>query len=195
MKNTAVFAIFHDRAAVSRATDALRAAGFRSTDISVLFPDNQGTKDFAHEKSTKIPEGAVTGGATGAVLGGAFGWLAGLGSLAIPGLGPFVAAGPIMAMLAGAGLGSAVGGLAGALMGMGMPEYEAKRYEGMVKDGGILVSVHCDDNEWTKRAKDIFKTMGGEGIASSTEASSNVVKGTATDRPQPKPPQPPEAVL
>lgn len=172
-KNMAVFGIFRNRTAVERAVDALKAEGFSSSDISVLFPDSSGTKDFAHEKETKAPEGATAGSATGAVLGGTFGWLVGLGSLAIPGVGPFIAAGPIMAALAGAGVGGALGGITGALIGMGIPEYEAKRYEGVVKDGGILVSVHSDDPAHTKRAKEIFDAAGGEGIASAGEVSSS----------------------
>src|SRR5262245_18068406 len=129
-KNTAVFGIYRTRAGVERAVDELRSTGFRNTDISVLFPENVGTKDFAHEKHTKAPEGAATGAGTGAVVGGTLGWLAGIGALAIPGLGPFIAAGPIMAALAGVGVGGAIGGITGALVGMGIPEYEAKRYEG-----------------------------------------------------------------
>ena len=172
-KNIAAFAIFKNRSNVERAVEALKSAGFLNTDISVLFPDKAGTKDFAHEKATKAPEGATTGGATGAVLGGTLGWLVGIGSLAIPGVGPFIAAGPIMAALAGAGIGTAVGGLAGALVGMGIPEYEAKRYEGIVKDGGILLSVHCDSSDMTKRAKEILDSVGGEGIASTAESSSD----------------------
>jgi hypothetical protein len=173
-KNTAAFGIFATRTDVERAVDALRAEGFRNTDISVLYPLNQGTKDFAHEQASKAPEGATTGAVTGAVLGGALGWLAGIGSLAIPGLGPFIAAGPIMAALAGAGAGGAVGGVTGALVGMGIPEYEAKRYEGRVKDGGILLSVHCDNSEWTQRAKEILENMGATDVSSTGEASSDV---------------------
>jgi hypothetical protein len=135
----------------------LNAAGFKNTDISVLFPENEGSKDFAHEKDTKAPEGATAGAGTGALLGGGLGWLVGIGALAIPGLGPFIAAGLIMAALAGAGVGGAVGGLTGALIGMGIPEYVAKRYEGRVKDGGILLSVHSDDAQWTKKAKEILE--------------------------------------
>jgi len=150
-KNTAVFGIYPMYAAVEGAVDALRAAGFRNTDISVLFPENAGTKDFAHEKGTKAPEGATAGAGTGAVVGGALGWLAGIGALAIPGVGPFIAAGPLMAALAGAGVGGAVGGIAGTLIGMGIPEYEAKRYEGRVKSGGILLSVRSDSSDWTKK--------------------------------------------
>src|SRR5438132_12593391 len=142
-KNTAVFGIYRDRQHAEQAVDALRAAGFRNSDVSVLLPDNVGTKDFAHEKSTKLPEGAATGGASGAALGGALGWLAGIGALAIPGVGPFIAAGPIMASLAGAGAGAVTGGIVGSLIGLGLPEYEAKRYEGRIKEGGILLSVHC----------------------------------------------------
>ena len=134
-KNTAAFGIYPTRASVDNAVDTLRAENFRNTDISVLFPENEGSKDFAHEKNTKAPEGAVTGVSAGAVVGGGLGWLAAIGALAIPGLGPFIAAGPIMAALAGAGVGGAVGGLTGALIGMGIPEYEAKRYEGRVKNG------------------------------------------------------------
>jgi hypothetical protein len=171
-KNTAVFGIYPNRAAVDSAVDALKAAGFKNTDISVLFPENEGTKDFAHEKDTKAPEGATAGAGTGALLGGGLGWLVGIGALAIPGLGPFIAAGPIMAALAGAGVGGAVGGLTGALIGMGIPEYVAKRYEGRVKDGGILLSVHSDDSQWTKKAKEILERTGAQDVSSSGEASS-----------------------
>jgi hypothetical protein len=168
---TAVFGIYPAYASVEYGVDALRTAGFRNSDISVLFPENTGTKDFAHEKGTKAPEGTSAGAGTGVVLGGALGWLAGIGSLAIPGLGPFIAAGPIVASLAGAGVGGVVGGLAGALIGMGIPEYEAKRYEGRVKDGGILLSVHSDSSDWTKRAKQILEETGAQDISSTSEAS------------------------
>jgi Protein of unknown function (DUF3341) len=177
-RNTAVFGIYPTRTSVDSAVDALKAAEFRNQDISVLFPENTGTKDFAHEKNTKAPEGASTGAGTGAVLGGSLGWLAGIGALAIPGLGPFIAAGPIMAALAGAGVGGVVGGLTGALVGMGIPEYEAKRYEGRVKDGGILLSVHSDDSKWTKKAKEILERTGAQDISSTGEASSD--KGDQT---------------
>jgi hypothetical protein len=168
-KNTAVFGIYTDRSSVDRAVEALKSAGFSNSDVSALFPENKGTKDFAHEKNTKAPEGATTGAGTGALLGGGLGWLAGIGALAIPGLGPFIAAGPIMAALAGAGVGGAVGGLTGALIGMGIPEYEAKRYEGRVKDGGILLSVHSDSFEETKRAKEILERTGAQDISSTGE--------------------------
>jgi hypothetical protein len=179
-KNTAVFGIYPEYASVENGVDALKAAGFRNTDISVLFPENVGTKDFAHKKETKAPEGTATGATTGAVIGGGLGWLAGIGALAIPGLGPFIAAGPIMAALAGVGVGGAVGGIAGALIGMGIPEYEAKRYEGRVKDGGILLSVHSDNSEWTKRAKEILEHTGAQDVSSAGEASADFSK---TDKP------------
>jgi hypothetical protein len=172
-KNTAVFGIYPSYTAVEIGVDALRAAGFRNADISALFPENAGTREFAHEKNTKAPEGATTGAGTGVVLGGAMGWLLGIGAIAIPGLGPFIAAGPIMAALAGAGVGGAVGGIAGALVGMGIPEYEAKRYEGRVKDGGILLSVHSDNSEWTKLAKEILKRTGAQDISSTGEAGAD----------------------
>jgi len=182
-KNTAVFGIYPTYNAAERAVEALRADGFRSTDISVLFPENVGTKDFGHEKETKAPEGATTDGTTGAVIGGALGWLAGIGALAIPGLGPFIAAGPIMAALAGVGVGGAVGGVTGALVGLGIPEYEAKRYEGRVLKGGILMSVHSDNSDWTRRAKDVLKRTGAEDIASTGETKGDIEN---TDRPMPK---------
>src|SRR6201981_3692670 len=169
-KNTAVFGIYRNRAGVESAVDALKAAEFRNSDISVLFPENTGTKDFAHEKETKAPEGATAGAGTGAIVGGGLGWLAGVGALAIPGLGPFIAAGPIMAALAGVGVGGAIGGLTGALVGMGVPEYEAKRYEGRVKNGGVLLSVHSDDSQWIKRAKEILERTGAEDVSSTGEA-------------------------
>lgn len=179
-KNTAVFGIYTTRRSAENAVEALQAEGFRNTDISVLLPENEGTKDFAHEKQTKAPEGAAAGAGTGAVLGGTLGWLTGIGALAIPGLGPFIAAGPIMAALAGAGVGGALGGLTGALVGMGIPEYEAKRYEGRIKDGGILLSVHCDDSTWVKRAKNILERTGANDISSAGEASADYAK---SDRP------------
>ena len=168
-KNIAVYGIYPDRERVEIAVDALRDAGFRNTDISVLFPEGSGSREFAHEKETKAPEGATTGAGTGAVIGGALGWLTGIGMLAIPGLGPFIAAGPIMSLLAGAGAGGAIGGIAGALIGMGIPEYEAKRYEGRVKEGGILLSVHSDNSDWRDRAKDILERTGAEDIGSKGE--------------------------
>jgi hypothetical protein len=170
-KNTAVFGIYKTTQQADSAVQALTAAGFSSQDISVLFPDKQTTKEFAHEKNTKAPEGATTGAVAGGAIGGTLGLLAGIGALAIPGLGPFIAAGPIMGALAGAGAGGAVGTLVGALVGMGMPEYEAKRYEGRVKDGGILLSTHCETSEEIDRAKEILKRTGAEDISSAGEKS------------------------
>jgi len=179
-KNKVVYGIYNSRAAVENGVDALKAAQFRNTDISVLLPENASNKEFAHKKDTKAPEGTVTGATTGAVVGGALGWLAGIGALAIPGLGPFIAAGPIMGALGGVGAGGVVGGIIGALVGMGIPEYEAKRYEGMIRDGGILLSVHCDDSDWVKRAKEILERTGANDISSTGEASADYEK---TDRP------------
>lgn len=168
-RQKAVFGIYRNREEVEQAVDHIRAAGFRNTDISVLLPDNEGTKDFAHEKHTKAPEGTTTGAAAGGILGGTLGWLAGVGALAIPGIGPFIAAGPIVGALAGLGAGGVVGGLVGAIVGMGIPEYEAKRYEGRVRAGGILVSVHCDDDQWERRGREILKQTGAEDISTASE--------------------------
>ena len=179
-KNTAVFGIYRDRPTVQNAIDQMIKAGFRTEDISVLFPDNTGTKDFAHEKHTKAPEGTATGATAGGAIGGTLGLLAGIGALAIPGVGPFIAAGPIMSALAGLGVGSAVGGLIGALVGMGIPEYEAKRYEGRIKAGGILVSVHCDNSDWVKRATDLLRQSGADDVASAGEAGADFA---ASDKP------------
>jgi hypothetical protein len=171
MSKKSVFCIATSSAQANQIVDCLREEGFANNDISALFPDKDGTRDFAHAKGTKAPEGAATGAGSGAVLGGALGWLAGIGALAIPGVGPFVAAGPIAAALSGAAIGGTVGGIAGALIGMGIPEYEAKRYEGKVKEGGILISVHADDAEEITRAKDIFERNGAQDIATAGEAS------------------------
>ena len=170
-KNTAVFGIYPSLLAAERAVDALIAAGYRSDDVSVLAPDQNATRELAAEKNTKAPEGTTTGALTGGAVGGTLGLLAGIGALAIPGLGPFIAAGPIMGALAGIGAGAATGGFIGALVGMGIPEYEAKRYEGRVKNGGVLLSVHCDDSDWTKRAKEILERTGAEDVASAGEKS------------------------
>jgi hypothetical protein len=180
-KNTAVFGIYQSSAQAERAVDRIIAAGFSNNDISVLLPDTNSSKEFAHEKNTKAPEGTTTGVTTGGVIGGTLGLLAGIGALAIPGVGPLIAAGPIMASLAGLGVGGAVGGLIGALVGMGIPEYEAKRYEGRVKDGGVLLSVHCDTSDEVSRAKDLLKQTGAEDISSTGEkaASSHGVETEA----------------
>ncbi len=182
-KNTAAFGIYPSRSAAEAAVDQLTAAGFTNDDISVLMADKHSSEDFAHEKNTKAPEGATTGVTAGGAIGGTLGLLAGIGALAIPGVGPLIAAGPIMAALAGVGVGGAVGGLIGALVGMGIPEYEAKRYEGRVKDGGILLSVHCDSSEEISKAKDVLKQTGAEDIASSGEkaVSTHGVDTKATD--------------
>jgi hypothetical protein len=171
MSKTSVFCIAKSESQAVRIVDRLKDSNFSSNDISVLFPDKTGTKDFAHEQHTKAPEGAATGGVTGGVLGGALGWLVGIGALAVPGVGPFIAAGPIMAALGGAAVGGAVGGITGALVGLGIPEYEAKRYEGKVKDGNILISVHTDAHNEVKLAKEIFKSEGAEDISSTGESS------------------------
>lgn len=168
--STSVYALAKDDVQANAIVTALQREGFRGDDISVLFPDRTSTRDFAHEKSTKAPEGAAAGGATGAVLGGALGWMAGIGLLAIPGVGPFIAAGPILASLSGAAIGGVAGGITGSLIGLGIPEYEAKRYEGKIKEGRILVSVHADDGDWTSKAKKILKDAGAEDIGSSSEA-------------------------
>ena len=148
----------------------LHAAGFSTNDISVLFPDKNGTKDFAHEHNTKAPEGAVAGAGAGGAIGGTIGLLAGIGALAIPGLGPFIAAGPLLAALSGAAAGAAVGGVAGSLIGLGIPEIEAKRYEGKIKGGNILISVHTEVSEEVKRAEQIMKAANAADICSTTEA-------------------------
>lgn len=166
----AVFCLARTEAQAIRIVDQLKAAGFSHNDISVLFPDKAGTRDFAHEQHTKAPEGAAAGAGTGGVLGGTLGWLVGIGALAIPGLGPFIAAGPIMAALSGAAAGAALGGLTGALIGLGIPEYEAKRYEGKVKEGHLLISVHTENSTERARARQIFEQEGAEDIADTAEA-------------------------
>ena len=171
MAGKAVFGIAKSEAQAARIVGDLKSSGFLEGDISVLFPDKEGTRDFAHEKGTKMPEGAATGAATGGVLGGTVGLLAGIGALAIPGLGPFIAAGPIMAALSGAAAGAAAGGLTGALVGLGIPEYEAKQYESKVKGGNVLISVHTDDSTQRSRAKEIFERNKAEDIATAGEAS------------------------
>jgi hypothetical protein len=169
-KNKSVLGIYTSRSAVEAGITNLREAGFASADISILLPENLGPRELATNKATKAPEGTAAGAGTGAVVGGALGWLAGIGALAIPGIGPFIAAGPIMAALAGIGVGGAVGGFAGALVGLGIPEYEAKRYEGRLQKGGILTSVHCDTSEEIDRAKVVLKHTGAEDISTSSES-------------------------
>src|SRR5487761_607602 len=209
-KKTAVFGIYFTRDGVERATDALLQSGFTTNDISVLLPESLsgsrpvvtnintslagsavgtpthvtetgGQKDIGTVKNTKAPEGATAGASTGAVIGGTLGLLAGIGALAIPGVGPLIAAGPILATLAGIGVGGAVGGFAGALIGMGIPEYEAKRYEGRLQKGGILLSVHCNSSEEIKRAKEIMKNTGAEDVSSAGESSSDSTKARSVN--------------
>jgi hypothetical protein len=174
-KNTSAFGIYASREMAENAVDQMLAAGFRNEDISVLLQDNVGTKDFAHEKHTKAPEGTTTGVVAGGIIGGTIGLLAGIGVLAIPGLGPLIAAGPIIAALSGIGSGGVLGGIIGALVGLGIPEYEAKRYEGRIKAGGILLSVHCDNGEWISKAKQLLKNSGAEDIASAGENSADLL--------------------
>jgi hypothetical protein len=177
-RNTAVFGIYPNAECAERGVDTLIAAGVPSRNISVMMPDSSTTRAFAHEKDTKAPEGATVGATTGGVVGGALGVLAGIGALAIPGLGPLIGAGPLVAGLAGLGAGGAVGGLVGALVGMGIPEYEAKLYEGRVKHGGVLLSVHCDTTQAVTRAKHTLQGTGAEDVASAGESGS-VVKASA----------------
>ncbi len=166
-----VFCIAAREDQANRIIDALKSGNFSGNDISVLFPDKGTTKNFAHEKNTKAPEGAVAGAGTGMAVGATLGWLAGIGMLAIPGIGPFIAAGPIMAALGGTAVGGTVGGLTGALIGMGIPEFEAKRYEGRIKSGNILISVHSENSEETSRAKDIFEKFGAKDISTAGESA------------------------
>jgi hypothetical protein len=170
MKN-AVFCIAKDRTQAETIVENLKAAGFANTDISVLLPDKSGTRDFAHEQNTKLPEGATTGVVAGMGTGAVLGWLAGIGTLAIPGVGPFIAAGPIMAALGGAAVVGATGGVIGALVGMGIPEYEAKRYDGKINSGNALISVHTNDSKQEKLAKDIYERADAEDIKSTSEAA------------------------
>jgi len=181
-KKTAVFGLYPSVERAEQAVDALVGAAFSNSDVSVLLADNQGSKDFAHEKQTKAPEGTTTGVAAGGTIGGTLGLLAGIGALAIPGVGPFIAAGPIMGALAGMGVGGAVGGLVGALVGMGIPEYEAKRYEGRLKAGGVLLSVHCDTSDDISRAKDILKRTGADDISSAGEEAVGATQSRDTKR-------------
>jgi hypothetical protein len=171
MSKKSVFCIATTRAQADRIVTDLKNANFSNNDISALFADKETSRDFAHEKNTKAPEGAVTGALTGGGIGGALGWIAGIGALAIPGVGPFVAAGPIMAALSGAAIGATVGGIAGGLVGLGIPELEAKRYEGKVKNGNILISVHTENGDEIDRAKEIFKAAGAEDICTTGEAN------------------------
>ncbi|MBK7748145.1 MAG: DUF3341 domain-containing protein [Candidatus Obscuribacter sp.] len=171
-----VIGLVKTRVEAENLVDALQNAGFLNSDLSVLFPDKQGSKDFAHDNSTKAPEGAATGATTGGVIGGALGLLAGIGALAIPGVGPFIAAGPIMATLSGVGVGATLGGLTGALIGMGIPEYEAKMFEGKLKEGNILIAAHSEKGDALKRAEEIFKTHGAMDVKRVGDAAVKAVK-------------------
>lgn len=166
-----VLCIASSQTQVERIANQLKASGFSGNDISVLFADKTGTRDFAHEQHTKAPEGAAAGAGTGGLLGGGLGWLVGIGALAIPGVGPFIAAGPIMAALAGAAVGAAAGGITGALVGLGIPEYEAKQYEGKIREGNMLISVHAEDGAEVDKAKEIFKREGATDISYTGESS------------------------
>jgi hypothetical protein len=170
-KKISVFGLFNDEQMIGKAIDGLLAAGFRNEDISALLQDRQSTKALAHEKHTKAPEGAAVGATAGVLSGGTVGLLLGLGTIVIPGLGAFLAAGPIMAALAGAGVGGAVGTLTGALIGMGIPEYEAKRYESFIHNGGALLSVHCDDDDWARKARSLLDGFGAHDIGKASEAA------------------------
>jgi hypothetical protein len=184
-KNTVVFGLYPDQITVAEAVEALQQAGFRNTDVSVLFPENSGTKDFGHEKHSKAPEGAVAGASSGAILGGALGWMAGIGMLSIPAINAVVAAGPIADALSGIGLLGVAGGLAGALIGAVIPEYEAKRYRGRVRSAGVLLSVHSDNAEWTKRAREVLHRTGARGISATSEAKADY---GASEKPLPRTP-------
>jgi hypothetical protein len=178
-----VYGIYTNGEHAHEALEAIRAAGFRTEDISVLLPENVGSKDIGYEKHTKAPEKAATGAATAGLVGGALGWLAGAGVLAIPGIGPLLAAGPIVAALAGFGAGSVLGGLTGALVGLGIPEYEAKRYEGRMRSGGALLSIHCDTDLWVDRARELLRHTGAEDIASAAEGTVRAKDQRPADEP------------
>lgn len=182
-KNTAVFGIYPSSSAVTEAVEHLRSQGFRGTDTSVLVPENLGTKDFAHEKSTKAPEGCTIGSVAGGILGGTLGWLLSIGAISIPQLAPMAATAPVIAALAGVGAGGILGGLLGALAGSGVPEYEAVRFEGRIREGGILVSVHCDDRIWVRRAKDAMLHTGAQSVAAAPERHGDFANA---DKPMPR---------
>lgn len=188
MSKKSVFCIATSREQADNIVDSLKNANFSNNDISALFADKGTSHDFAHEKNTKAPEGAVTGAVAGGVALGALGWIAGIGALAIPGVGPFIAAGPIVAALSGAAIGATVGGVAGGLIGMGIPEIEAKRYEGKLKEGNILISVHTENSAEISRAKEIFTKAGAQDICTTGEASTP--KATKESNRSTQPPAP-----
>jgi len=176
MSNTSTFCLADSETQTGNIVSSLQSAGFANDDISVLFPDKGSSRDFAHQKETKMPEGATVGAGSGGVVGAGIGLLAGIGALAIPGFGPFIAAGPIMAALGGGAIGAGVGGIAGGLIGLGIPEFEAKRFEGKIKDGGILISVHCENATEIKTAKEIFKAADASDISSTGESAADLAK-------------------
>jgi hypothetical protein len=182
-KNRSVFGVYSTRDAADVALTGLRDAGFSGSDVSILLPENLGPRELVMSKESKAPEGTATGAGSGAVIGGALGWLVGIGALAIPGLGPFIAAGPIMAALAGIGAGGVVGGFVGGLVGLGIPEYEAKRYEGHLRRGGILLSVHCDTSDEIKVAKEVMERSGAEDVSTTGEASADIKADTRRSKP------------
>jgi hypothetical protein len=182
-KNTAVFGIYNSEPNAEDALNRLCLAGFRNTDVSILYSKNVGNKDLAHQKNTKAPEGAVIGAIIGAIICGVLGWLAGDGTLAVPGDASFIAAGPIMAMLSGIGVGGVIGGIIGALIGASLPEYEARRYEGRVRKGGVLISVHCDDSNFEKKAKQLLRDTGALDISAEAEAKADFA---SSDRANPR---------
>jgi hypothetical protein len=194
-KNTAVFGIYPNRTAAEEAVGHLRSAGFRSTDPSVLVPENQGTKDLAHEKNTKAPEGLSAGAILGVIVGGVLGYLLGVGILVVPQLSPYIASSAVVSALAGAGTLGIIGGIIGALIGAGFPEYEAKRFEGRIRDGGVLLSVHCDNREWSKRAKNVLEETGAQDIAATGEKSGDFANADKPrQRVHPIPSESPEPV-
>lgn len=167
----AVYCLTENETQAEQILDSLQAAGFPNRDVSVLWPDSNNRFGLTHENETKAPEGATAGATTGGVVGGILGWLAGIGALAIPGLGPLVAAGPIMGLLSGAAVGATVGGIAGALIGLGIPEYEAKRYEEGLRNGNVLISCRCYDDEQVKACEELFKRLGGKDVCTVNEKS------------------------
>jgi hypothetical protein len=173
-KDIVAYGIYPDHLSFERGLEALRAASFRNSDISAILPDrDRTTRDLAHEINSKAPEGAATGAGTGAAVGGVLGWLIGIGAIAIPGVGPLIAAGPVVAALAAAGAAGAAGGLVGGLIGAGIPEVEAKRYAGRIREGAYLISVHCDDSQWAKRAEEILEATGGKDVVKTSESTAD----------------------
>jgi hypothetical protein len=180
VRNTSVMGIYPDRTTVSDAVNVLQKAGYRPTDISVLASDNPGSKDFAHEKRSRSPEGAAFAAAAGALLGATLAWVVSIQTVTTAALNPLATAGPVLAALAGAGGGGALGWIAGWLAGSRLTEYVAKRYAGRIRRGGILLSVHCDTPEWSSRAKKTLQDTGARNISAAAESAADF--GT-TDKP------------